>query len=224
MKSAGVACLFAVAAGAKTEADPIGQVIDLINGLSAKVQKEGEADQAAYEEYFGWCDDTSKDKFNDLKTSNEQKDKLEASIQELTSEAEVCDTKIKELVAAIAANGKDLAAATKIRNDEEAVFTKDDAELMDVVDTVAKAITKLAAASGSAAFAQIANGAGMANTLQSLNAIIDAASFSNTDKQKLMALVQSHQESNDDDSELGAPAAANYEKKSGDIVDRKSVV
>jgi len=218
MKSVGVACVFAVAAGAKTEADPIGQVIDLINGLSAKVAKEGEADQAAYEEYFGWCDDTSKDKFNDLKNSNAQKDKLEASIQELTSESEVCDTKIKELVAAIAANGKDLAAATKIRNDEEAVFTKDDAELMDVVDTIGRAITKLASASGSASFAQVANSAGMKNTLSSLSLIIDASSVSNTDKTKLMALLQAHQESEDQDSELGAPAAANYESKSGDIV------
>ena len=32
---------------------------------------------------------------------------------------EVCDTKIKDLIAAISANGKDLAAATKIREDEE---------------------------------------------------------------------------------------------------------
>jgi chromosome segregation ATPase len=218
MKSACIALLVATAAGADTQADPIGQVVNLLNDLSAKVKEEGEAQQAAYEEYFSWCDDVSKEKSNDLKTSGAQKEKLEATIAELTSKAEVCDTKIKDLVAAISANGKDLAAATKIRKDEEATFSKNDAELMDVVDTVAKAITKLAAASGSAAFAQVANGAGLANTLQSLNAIIDAASFSNTDKKKLIALVQSHQESDEDDSELGAPAAANYEKKSGDIV------
>jgi len=218
MKAVACALLVSGVAGAKTEADPIGQVIDLLSELSAKVAKEGEADQAAYEEYFSWCDDTSKDKFNDLKTSNDQKSKLEASIGELTSEAEVCDTKINELVAAISANSKDLDAATKIRADEEAVFSKNDAELADVVETVGRAITKLAASAGSASFAQIANGENMANTLQGLNAIIDAASFSNTDKQKLVALVQSHQESDEDDSELGAPAAANYEKKSGDIV------
>jgi septal ring factor EnvC (AmiA/AmiB activator) len=218
MKAVLATGLFAVAAGSNAQADPIGQVIDLLSDLSAKVKKEGEADQAAYEDYFSWCDDTSKQQFNDLKTSNDQKSKLEASIAELTSEAEVCDTKISDLVAAISANSKDLDAATKIRADEEAVFSKNDAELADVVETVAKAITKLAAAAGSAAFAQVANGANLASTIQSLNAIIDAASFSNTDKQKLVALVQSHQESEEDDSELGAPAAANYEKKSGDIV------
>merc|ERR1719253_1365409 len=216
MKVVLASVLFAGASA--TKAEPLGQVVALLTDLSAKVVKEGEAAQAAYEEYFEWCDDVSKDKTNDITSLTAQKGKIEATIEELSSTIDVSDAKIKELVAAISANGKDLAAATKIRNDEEAVFSKNDAELMDVVDTVAKAITKLAAASGSAAFAEVANGAGLANTLQSLNAIIDAASFSNTDKQKLVALVQSHQESEEDDSELGAPAAANYESKSGDIV------
>ena len=150
--------------------------------------------------------------------NNGFKEKLEATIDELASEGDVCDTKIKELVAAIAANGKDLATATKIRNDENAAFNKNDAELMDVVKTIGGAISKLAAASGSASLAQIADSATFTNTLQSLNAIIDASAVANSDKEKLMALVQSTQESDEDDSELGAPAAATYSKKSGDIV------
>jgi hypothetical protein len=89
----------------------------------------------------------------------------------------------------------------------------------DVVVTVGNAIGKLAAASGSASFAQVANSQNLATTIQSLTVVMDAASFSNTDRQKLVALVQSHQESDDDDSLVGAPAAATYEKKSGNIVD-----
>merc|ERR1719454_834462 len=58
----------------------------------------------------------------------------------------------------------------------------------------------------------------MATTLQSINVILEASTISSKDKQKLTALVQAHQESDEDDSELGAPAAANYQKKSGDIV------
>jgi len=219
MKAVAVSVLLAGASGIKTEADPIGQVVSLLTDLSAKVVQEGEAEQKAYEEYFEWCDDVSKDKTNDITSSTAAKGKLEASIDELTSEGDVCDTKIKGLVAAIAANGKDLAAATKIRNDESAVFSKNDAALMDVVDTVGRAITKLAASAGSAAFAQVSKSQGLATTIQSLSVVMDAASFSNTDRQKLTALVQSHQESDDDDELVGAPAAATYEKKSGNIVD-----
>merc|ERR1719359_524238 len=89
---------------------------------------------------------------------------------------------------------------------------------MDVIETIKGAISKLAAASGSASLAQVANSATMSHTLQSIDVILEASSISGTDKQKLAALIQSHQESDEDDSELGAPAAANYEKKSGDIV------
>ena len=53
--------------------------------------------------------------------------------------------------------------------------------------------------------------------LKGLGAVISAASFSNADQAKLTALVQ--QQSGADDEELGAPAAAGYESKSGGITD-----
>jgi len=210
----------AAAAKAKSGADPIGQVLSLCADLSAKVTKDGEAEQKAYEEYFEWCDDTSKEKQNEITTASAQKSKLEAMIGELTSEASVCDSKIADLIEAISSNGKDLAAATKIRKDEAGVFSSNDAELEDVVATLGKAMSALGGAS-SASFMQAANGATMANMLQSLSVVIEAAGMEQTDKKKLMALVQAHQQdqSDDDDSELGAPTAANYEKKSGSIVD-----
>jgi hypothetical protein len=219
MKAALISVLVGGAAGAKTEADPIGQVLSLLDDLAAKVAKDGETQQAAYEDYFSWCDDTSKEKANEITSATDQKAKLEATIDALISQVSVCDQKIADLVKSIAANGKDLAAATKIRADESAVFDTDDAELEDVVATLGKAISKLGGASGSASFAQIANSPALASSLKGINAILDAASISSSDKQKLTALVQSHEESEDDDSELGAPQAANYESKSGSIVD-----
>jgi len=53
--------------------------------------------------------------------------------------------------------------------------------------------------------------------LKGLGAVISAASFSSADQAKLTALVQ--QQSGADDEELGAPAAAVYESKSGGITD-----
>ena len=55
----------------------------------------------------------------------------------------------------------------------------------------------------------------MSGLLQSLNAVVDAAGFSTETHQKLIALVQGRQE----DSEMGAPAAATYKSQSGGIVD-----
>merc|ERR1719191_1215719 len=52
-----------------------------------------------------------------------------------------------------------------------------------------------------------------------MRTIIDATSMETQDKQKLMALVQNSQGSEDDDAELGAPDPAAYKSKSGGIVD-----
>ena len=57
----------------------------------------------------------------------------------------------------------------------------------------------------------------MANLVQSLTVVVDAAGFSSSDKSKLMALVQAKQ--GDEENELGAPAAATYKSQSGGIVD-----
>jgi hypothetical protein len=218
MKAVISALLLVGAAG--EGADPIGQVIAMCEDLSAKVAAEGEAQQKAYEEYFEWCDDTAKEKSNELTTANAQKEKLEASIQEFESEIENCATNIEDLAKAISDNSKDLDAATKIRNEESSAFAKNEGELEDVVATLGKAITVLEKemAAGSAAFAQVSNSASMSEMMKSLNLIIDASSIGQSDKQKLVALVQSKEDSEDDDSE-DAPSAANYEKKSGSIVD-----
>merc|ERR1719155_371477 len=55
--------------------------------------------------------------------------------------------------------------------------------------------------------------------IQSVSVVIDAASFSVDNKQKLLALIQSKEGDDDEDSELGAPAPDAYKSKSGGIVD-----
>jgi len=91
MKASIISLLAVGAAGAKTGADPIGQVLSLLDDLSAKVQKDGEAQQAAYEEYFEWCDDVSKEKaetqLSDLrKAENTAKQNFEKLKQSLESQ------------------------------------------------------------------------------------------------------------------------------------------
>jgi hypothetical protein len=67
-----------------------------------------------------------------------------------------------------------------------------------------------------AALAQI-DSSSMGNLIQSLSVVVDAAGFSTSDRQKLVALVQSKQ--GDEDSEFGAPAAATYKSHSSGIID-----
>merc|ERR1712008_417616 len=65
-----------------------------------------------------------------------------------------------------------------------------------------------------AAFAQVYN-TKVQNVLQTLSLVADAAAFSVTDKDRLLAMAQVDQ----GDEEFGAPAAAAYKSQSGGIID-----
>jgi len=97
---------------------------------------------------------------------------------------------------------------------------KNEAELMDALDTLERAIGILTKEmeKNPAALAQV-DTSSTRRLVQTLGAVIDAAGFVGADKTKLVALVQSQQGSQNDDEELGAPAAATYKSHSSGIVD-----
>jgi len=203
--------------GEQILSSPLSKVLDLMSELTAKIVKEGEAEAAAYKEYFNWCDDMAKNAGFEIKTAAAKKEKLEATIGELTSSISVSTSKIDELAAAIAADDAELKDATTVRTKEAADFAKNEAELMDVIDTLERAITIISKemAKNPAALAQI-DTSSTARLIQTLGAVIDAAGFAGVDKQKLVALVQSQ---NSDDQDPGAPEAAVYKTHSSGIID-----
>merc|ERR1719409_2339773 len=212
--------LLAVAAPAviaeEVHSNPLGKVFELMSALEAKIIKEGEAEASAFKEFFQWCDSSSQNLNNDIKTGKKSQEKLTAKIGELTSDIEVGNSKIEELSAAISTNDGELADATAIREKEAADFAASEKELVETVDTLDRAISIISTemAKNPAALAQI-DSSNMDSLLKSLSVVVDAAGFSNKDQQKLVALVQNK----DEDSEMGAPAAATYKSQSGGIVD-----
>ena len=201
-----------------SDANPMDKVFELMDGLATKIKADGDAEAKAYKEYFDWCDDTAKNTQFEIKTFTSEKEELEAAIGEATASIATSTTKIEELSASIASDTAELKEATAIRDKEFADFSKSEAELVDTVDTLERAVAilerEMAKAPGS--FAQI-DTSNVKMLAQALSSVLDAAAFAGADKNKVLALVQS--QSDDDDGELGAPAAAVYESKSGSIVD-----
>merc|ERR1719420_2436496 len=122
--------------------------------------------------------------------------------------------------ASISADQSELKQATIVREKEVATFQASESELVDAIDTLDRAIGILQKEMGKnpAALAQI-DTKNLISMVKSLGAVIDAASFSIQDQKNLMALVQSQQNSDSDDEELGAPAAATYKSHSSSIFD-----
>merc|ERR1719245_1006160 len=206
---------------ARGTVNPLGEVLDLMANLAAKITADGEVEAKAYAKFFAWCDDAARNTKLSIKTAETKKAKLEAAIGKAAGDADASASKIDELASSISEGQGDLDSASKIREKEATDFTAKEAELVDVVDTLGRAIGLLEKemAKNSAAFAQMGTAPGIDGLVHSLGAIVDAASFSNADKQKLLSMVQSQQNEAVADADLGAPAAATYKTHSTGILD-----
>merc|ERR1719455_27986 len=141
--------------------------------LTAKIVKEGEAEQKAYEEYVEWCDDTSK----------KIKEDLEAEIEKLSADILSATDAIEKLAASIATDQSELKDATLIRDKERGEFEVAEGELMDGVDVLGRAIGILEREMAkSASFIQTVDTSSMKKLISSFSVILDAAAFSVPDQ------------------------------------------
>merc|ERR1719271_396552 len=168
--------------------------------------KEGEAEEKAFKEYFEWCDDAAKEKAFDIKTATASKEKLTATIKKAASDIDDADEKIAGLVKSIAQDNKDLEDATVIREKENADFKAAEAELMEGIDMLERAIGIIERnMKGSALLQQPLDTSNVQALIQGVSVVLDAAAFSGDNKQKLLGLIQNMQGDEDSDAELGAP-------------------
>merc|ERR1719265_2101687 len=184
------------------------------------IMKEGEAEEKAYKEFFAWCHDAAKNKAFEVKTAAAQKEKLKATIAKCKSDIEDADEVVAKMVADIAQDEKDLEDATVIREKENADFKAAEAELMEGIDMLERAIGIIERnMKGSALMQQPIDTTHIQSLLKGVSVVLDAAAFTGDDKQKLLGLIQNTQGEENDDAELGAPDPAVYKSKSGGIVD-----
>eukprot|EP00397_Hematodinium_sp_SG-2012_P021896 GEMP01022652.1.p1 GENE.GEMP01022652.1~~GEMP01022652.1.p1 ORF type:complete len:667 (+),score=258.70 GEMP01022652.1:157-2157(+) len=185
--------LACVVLSAATEANPIGQVLALIQKLYDTVVDDGEKEQKQYETFAVWCEDQAKEHQFEIKTLSAQAADLKATIEKASADVDVANARIGDLTQAIAANDGDLGAATSIRAKEHATFKKEEKELVESVDSLNRAQSVLSKhLNKQASFVQLPQFEELA---ASLSVIVDSGLFSTNDKDKLNAFLQAHDDS-----------------------------
>jgi len=201
------------------EASPISKVLQLLSDLQTKVIGEGEEATKTYKEFSEWCEERSKNLGFEINTGKSEVEKLQASIAEEFSVTSSLTAKMEELAASTATNEADLKAATELRSREAADFAAEEKELLEIIDTLQRAIGVLEREmqKGGASMVQLRTAG---SVTEALSALVRASTLTSADAKQLTALVQSSQQSEDGDSEvsLGAPEAAVYKGQSGGIV------
>merc|ERR1719243_184452 len=115
---------------------------------------------------------------------------LSATIEDATGSVSELNSETDALAAKISATDADLAAATKIRNDERAAFEKTEKELSETIDTLERAIVVLKR--GQTGFMQTKGKNQALSTLSAaLSKIVEASWVDSAERAKVQALMQS---------------------------------
>jgi len=204
--------------GSSSGVSPVQKVVSLLTELKMKITKEGEAEETMFAAYMAWCKDGGKEKEFEIKTSKSEIQDLEAIIGKATSDISVSSSKITDLAASLSTNEADLKAATTIREKAHQEFVALEKELIDTLDTLERAINILERKMhGSALMQAPVDFSNLKHLESALSAVIDAAALSLHDRKKLLGLVQSKEDEEDD--AFAPPAPDAYKSHSEGIID-----
>jgi len=208
----------ALAVQVVAQTNPVQKAIQLLSDLETKIIKEGAASRKVYVDFAEFCEDRSRELHFEIKTENNQISDLKATIAVETATMGALTTKIEELSAEGSLDEADLAAARHIRSTEQAAFAAAEKELMEIIDTLGRAIgiIEREMAKGGASMMQLKSAT---NIGQALSVLVQASMLSTADASRLTALVQSSQASTDGDEAINAPDPAVYKGQSGGIID-----
>jgi len=215
----GFAALSLPFSGSAADANPVNKVIQLLTNLEAKIKAEGVEAHKVHEEFTAWCKTQSSDLTFAVQTGQKEKADLEANLVKLGASSESHQAKIADLAGSAATTEADLKAATAIRAKEHADFEQSEKELLDVIDTLGRAIVIIEKEmKGGASMMQLQRAG---SVIDALNVMVQASSINSADATKLTALVQNSQNSDDAEDIIaaGAPAATVYKSHSGSIVE-----
>lgn len=205
----------------------IKKVVELLQGMRTKVQKQIKQEAADWEEYGEWFRKTKQETEYDLKDSTDDLERAQACASDAAAKTQEYTSKIADLAKSITEDSEEADKATKVRAEEKADFEKSQMELVDAVDTLVRAAVIIRKATGGAGSGSSAAAfkSAMLQVAGTLSTIMDAAYVSVDDRAKLQSLLQSQKKDDKDDDDddkpsgYAQPTAAAYESHAGNIID-----
>merc|ERR1719262_1655009 len=116
---------------------PIQKVLQLMDDMLVKAQREKKDEAVRFSAFNQWCTDQTRIKNNAIEKANAEIEELKAQIQKAESEIEQLANQIAELEEDIGRWTKDIQAATEVREKEKIDFratAQDYGESLDALD------------------------------------------------------------------------------------------
>merc|ERR1719281_1642056 len=152
------------------------------------------------EEYTKWCDTESNEKEDAITSNKRTIGDLESEMADATARISELSTEVEELAGKISGTESELKSATELREKEAADFAGSEAELVETVDSLERAVTVIKR--GQVSFLQQRDRDDFKKVTDGLSKIIEASWVSKQDKAAVQALLQSSSSSEDSDEDL----------------------
>merc|ERR1719393_602299 len=119
------------------------KIVQMIDEMAGKVQKELDETTADFEEYAKFCDDEAVAKDYAIKDGKESMEELSATITDTSAGIESAAAKIEDLSTKISDTESELSTATALRKKENEEFVKKEAELLETTRELEGATTAI---------------------------------------------------------------------------------
>jgi len=142
--------LAAVDAGrTSASVSPVDQVLSLLRTMEHDVQKEGRRESARYNKFACFCRTQTNRKVASIQRRERAKARLEGEIKSLNGQAAELNFDIEKLTADYGQMEAELAKATKIRDEENAIYQEVYADLTKAVTALGSALSSISGSKGS---------------------------------------------------------------------------
>jgi len=179
---------------------PVQKVIQLIEDMEGKVQRDQAAASKAFQESAQNCDDVNVKKGYAIKDAKSEIESLTATVEDENAKISQYSSKIEDVSSEISSSEGELSKAISVRDAEVTDFKQVEGELVTTVDQLSGAHASLKKSLGGASFVQLTQHEKHAldASLKSLEMIVEANFVTHAQRSKVQAFIQARANAEDD--------------------------
>jgi len=146
------AAVIAAANAALLRGTPMEKVVELLAGIKARVEADGQAEQKSYDKFACWCEDSLGKKASDITDEKKQIEDLTTLIVKTKADLSSHTAEISQLKKQITSNIESTREATEVRAKETNDYNEDRAESENCIGALEAAVKVLTGAGGKKGF------------------------------------------------------------------------
>jgi uncharacterized protein YoxC len=190
-----------------TDVTPLGKVIQMLDDMAVKGQKEKNEEEVKFAAFSQWCSNQEKIKTDEITEGEEQMEMLSATIQKADARIRALTDRVHELEEDVGRWQKDKKSASTVRQNENADYTSTAQDYSESIDALTEAIAVLKKQSASLPQADLIQTVAKVHSLH----LVPIAT-----KKALAAFLQQAQP---EELSYEAPEAHAYDFQSGGVIE-----